>query len=383
MTVLTFLSYYLPGYKGGGPIRTIENMANSLYNKVNFLIITRDHDLGSNEPYNNIDYDKWVKVNNTQVKYLSPSMYNYKQLRALIFDTSYNVLYLNSFFSFYDSILPLLIIHFNNEFEKKIILAPRGEFSKGALEINKFKKFVFIYLSKLFSLHKNITWQASSKFEQDDILKIFKHAKKLTIAPDLTHTPPTKYFEEQKIKIENLSLNNEILNTIFYSRICEKKNLLFLIEIVANIKRNLILDIYGPIEDKKYWNKCETLIKKLPSNIKCNYKGIIKPEDVTNSLIKYDLFLFPTLGENFGHVIFESLLSGTPIFISNQTPWGQVESLEFLNVIPLENMQFWINSIENFNKSRIIILKSKTLQYAWEYSQNNNIVDMNIKLIYD
>ena len=383
MTVLTFLSYYLPGYKGGGPIRTIENMANTLCNNVNFLIITRDHDLGSNKPYDNIEYDKWVKVNNTEVKYLSPSMYNYKQIRALIFDTSYNVLYLNSFFSFYDSILPLLIIYFNNGYEKKIILAPRGEFSKGALEINKFKKLVFINLAKLFSLHKNITWQASSKFEQDDIINIFKNAKKIKVAPDLTYIPTTKYFEEQKIKIENYSFDNKTLNTVFYSRICEKKNLFFLIEIVAKIKRNLILDIYGPIEDEKYWNKCETLIKKLPSNIKCNYKGIIKPEDVTNSLTKYDLFLFPTLGENFGHVIFESLLSGTPIFISDQTPWGQVKSLEFLNVIPLENIQLWIISIENFNKSRINILKLQELQYACEYSRNNNIVDMNIKLIYD
>ncbi len=383
MTVLTFLSYYLPGYKGGGPIRTIENMANSLYNKVNFHIITRDHDLGSSTPYYNIEYKNWVRVNNTQVKYLSNSMYNYKHLKQLIFETSHNVLYLNSFFSFYDSILPLLIITFNKKYDKKIILAPRGEFSKGALKINSFRKFAFIIIAKLFSLHKNVTWQASSKFEQEDIYNIFKKAKKIIIAPDLTYTPTSNYIEEQKIKINHYSVDNKTLNTVFYSRICEKKNLFYLIDILSNIKRNLNLDIYGPIEDQKYWKKCETLIKSLPQNITCNYKGIIKPENVTNCLINYDLFLFPTLGENFGHVIFESLLSGTPLFISDQTPWGHVESQDILNVIPLEDKIKWINSIENFNTSRIINLKFKTLIYAWEYSQNNDIIDMNMKLIYD
>ena len=31
--------------------------------------------------------------------------------------------------------------------------------------------------------------------------------------------------------------------------------------------------------------------------------------------------LFPTFGENFGHVIFEALAAGCPILLSDQTPW--------------------------------------------------------------
>ena len=32
-------------------------------------------------------------------------------------------------------------------------------------------------------------------------------------------------------------------------------------------------------------------------------------------------FFFPTLGENYGHVIYEALDSGCPVLISDQTPW--------------------------------------------------------------
>ena len=39
---------------------------------------------------------------------------------------------------------------------------------------------------------------------------------------------------------------------------------------------------------------------------------------------KYDAFIFPTLSENYGHVIVESLIVGTPVIISNNTPWTDV-----------------------------------------------------------
>ena len=42
---------------------------------------------------------------------------------------------------------------------------------------------------------------------------------------------------------------------------------------------------------------------------------------------QHDLFLFPTLGENFGHVIVEALLTGCPVVISDQTQWCNLEAL--------------------------------------------------------
>ena len=42
MRVLVFVSNYLPGYRGGGPIRTIQNMVENLGDEIEFLIVTRD-----------------------------------------------------------------------------------------------------------------------------------------------------------------------------------------------------------------------------------------------------------------------------------------------------------------------------------------------------
>jgi len=86
---------------------------------------------------------------------------------------------------------------------------------------------------------------------------------------------------------------------------CEKSGIRF-----ANPEQSQsqgFFDIYGTLEDLKYWNECQELIKKLPDNIKVKYMGIVKPDMVVPVFSFYDLFLFPSGGENYGHVIAESL----------------------------------------------------------------------------
>ena len=39
---------------------------------------------------------------------------------------------------------------------------------------------------------------------------------------------------------------------------------------------------------------------------------------------EYDAFVFPTRGENFGHVIAESLSASCPVVCTDQTPWTAV-----------------------------------------------------------
>ena len=44
--ILIFVGYYLPGYKGGGALRTIVNLVQHLGEEFDFWIVTRDRDLG-------------------------------------------------------------------------------------------------------------------------------------------------------------------------------------------------------------------------------------------------------------------------------------------------------------------------------------------------
>lgn len=62
-----------------------------------------------------------------------------------------------------------------------------------------------------------------------------------------------------------------------------------------------------------------------PSNITVVHEGSVDPLEIVPTLAQHDLFLFPTRGENFGHVIHEALRAGLPLLISDQTPWNLLE----------------------------------------------------------
>ena len=65
---------------------------------------------------------------------------NFRGILRLLNNTKYNAIYLNSFFDYSFSILPLFVSWFKTEPRKPCIIAPRGEFSPGALTISYLKK---------------------------------------------------------------------------------------------------------------------------------------------------------------------------------------------------------------------------------------------------
>src|SRR5665811_1142758 len=85
--------------------------------------------------------------------------------------------------------------------------------------------------------------------------------------------------------------------------------------------RNITFDIYGPIYNQEYWNKCLNLINQIPKHIVITYKGILPHHELDTTLKKYHALLLPSTGENYGHIIIEAMINGCIPIISNKTPW--------------------------------------------------------------
>lgn len=381
MKILCLINYYLPSYKAGGPIRTIENMVNNLSDGFKFFLITRDREMGSDTPFINEKIDEWNKVGKAEVYYASPDSLTFKGLRKILIETEHDVLYLNSFFDHRFSFFPLLLKYFKLYSNKSVVIAPRGEFSKGALKLKKLKKTLFIYLVKTFGINNELTWQASSIFEREDIVRVMGvDIKDIVIAPDLLPSYEIRGYEN--FNPENKVEKSNILRIVFLSRITRKKNLDYLLRILSSIENDVYLSVYGPIEETHYWNECLKLAKKLPNNITFEYKGEIRPEKVAEVFSLNDVFVFPTHGENFGHVIYESLSAGTPVILSDQTPWvkdknGSVE------VISINNKEEWVKCIQKWSKysseEKSEMCRS-TVRYLNNYLENSNDIELNEKL---
>jgi hypothetical protein len=136
--ILTITGVYLPGYKAGGPVRTLANLVDHLHQEFDFFILTRDRDLGDASPYHGVPSDTWVQQGFAQVCYLSPRHQRLPRFRQHLISNRYDILYLNSFFASITRKL-LLLRRLGKIPSRPIIIAPRGEFSPGALQL-KWKK---------------------------------------------------------------------------------------------------------------------------------------------------------------------------------------------------------------------------------------------------
>ena len=312
-TVLIFIATYLPGFKAGGALRTIVNTTEALSRDFQFRIVANDRDSGDTVPYPQVTPWGWQKVAQADVLYIPTGALSVAACRKLLAETPHNVLYLQSCFSAF-TYKPLLARLLQGRGRRPAIVAPRGEFYEGALSIRPWKKRLYITLTRLFGLYRGIFWQASSEDEAYATRKYYGSGARIAVAPDIS-SPPTSTHEEGCSKKEGE------LRVIFLSRICPKKNLAGALRFLQEIRGTVRLDIYGPAEDTAYWESCQAIIAQLPSNILVEYRGPVQHSEVSSLFSKYNLFLFPTLGENFGHVILESLLAGCPVMISDRTPW--------------------------------------------------------------
>ena len=64
----------------------------------------------------------------------------------------------------------------------------------------------------------------------------------------------------------------------------------------------------------------------------------------------YDVFLFPTFGENYGHVIAEALMAGCVVITSDQTPWGELNLFDSGWDIPLKDKEIFTEKLEELYK---------------------------------
>ncbi len=378
--VLILLRRYLPGYKAGGALRSIANLIDYLGDEIEFKVITSDRDLGDVTPYANIQIDEWNDVGKAKVYYASPKNLSFSSLVRLIKNTPHNVIYFNSFFDPIITFQPLLARRLKLISSKPVVVAPRGEFSIQALEIKHWKKKPFIFVAQKLQLYKNLTWQASNESEADTIGKVMgRFAKNVVVAQDL---PPYGRFFDEEIPLK-IRIPCEPLTICFLSRISPKKNLEFALDTLSKIQIPIKFDIYGPIDDKIYWKKCELIIKKINPPVEIHYKGYVQHNLVYDVFSRYDLFFLPTLDENFGHVILESMIVGTPVLIANTTPWRNLvvrgvgwdielsDSSAFISVI---------NRMYTMETAEYLQMRNRVRNYALTICKDKTVIDNHYNL---
>jgi glycosyltransferase involved in cell wall biosynthesis len=318
--VLVFIDWYLPGYKAGGLVRSMANMAAHLKETHEFWFVTRNHEYCDPTPYSGTIPDAWNEApDGSKIWYCSPGSINPRLWFKLLRDSGAEVVYLNGIYSPWFSVMPLLLFH--NKSSVRIILASGGMLGNGAIRLKAWKKKPFLLLMKLLGAYRNVVWHATSPIEKGEILnRIGRDATVSVVSAFPPDFDPVPVFKPMLKETGSLKL-------CFISRVSRKKNLDYALKVLLKVPGDyrICFDVFGPLDDHAYWTYCQQLSRQLPENITFNYRGVVPGKEVIPVFERYHALLFPTWHENFGHVIFECLIAGRPVIISSHTPWQGLE----------------------------------------------------------
>lgn len=365
-----FYDYFYPGYKAGGPVQSLVNLSLALSEQYEVNIITTAYDLNSQIWYADININKWNKITlpgsekSINVFYSNHKNLDKKCINFLIKEVSPHVIYFNGIFSYRYFLLPLLTLK-TVITNYKVIICPRGMLQKGALAVKPFKKKMYLAYLRFIDLLNNVSFHATNEEEENDIKKHFPKNKEIVIAPNIPKPPFTNIYYPLKQPAQ--------LKLVFLSLITKKKNILLLLQLIQASEKNIILDIYGPVTDKRYWQQCESLIAQMPGKVQ--HKGEVQPAEVQKVLSQYHALILLTKGENFGHALYESMSVGRPVVTSYFTPWTDLQQQHAgvnVDISSVDNCLKKLQIFAGLNQTEYNLYCNGAHQAALQYYQNLN-----------
>ncbi len=318
--------------------------------------------------------DQWNNIHpNVKIYYCSPGKLTWKHIRNQVQAVSPDYIYLNSMYSRYFTIYPLLQSRLG-AFKSKMVLAPRGMLRQSAIQFKKSKKQLFLSLFKIAGLHKRIHFHATDEDEVNEINNNFGSTASTAMIPNFPGFLPDYQ--------GSLPKETGLLKMIFVGRLHKIKNLHWLLQQLAELKGKIVLTVVGGEEDAAYVQECKQRAAALPASIEVDFKGAVANQKLPALIAAHHLFVLPTQGENFGHAIFEALRAGRPVLISDQTPWRGLQAFKAGWDLPLSGTGFRekMQEAAGFNQQEYDQWSAGAWNFVHQYVSSSDLKTAYIKL---
>ena len=200
---------------------------------------------------------------------------------------------------------------------KPLIVSPRGMVAPAALAFSPRKKTAFWRLLQGRAYAKAALWHATSQEEAADIRRFGVHAP-IAVIPNGIDLPAGVATHVEAAPQRTL---------LFLSRLHPKKNAAGLLEAwrrTAPDRPEWQLVIAGPDEDGHRANlEAQVARDTIP---RVQFTGPLYGADKDALISRADLFVLPTLSENFGIAVAELLAAGVPAIVTKGAPWQGLET---------------------------------------------------------
>lgn len=375
--ILIFIDWFLPGDKAGGPVRSVANLIAHLGNEFEFSVVTRDTDYTETKPYSSVKSNDWNdnKEFSARVYYISDDQLTRETIARILEETEYDHVYLNGIWSQPFTRWPLEYLH-KRKINIPVTVAVRGMLAPSALAIKKFKKKAFLTLAKWRKIFSGVTFHATTEKEAKEVRAAFGRAATVHVAGNL----PRKIFVQE---FQYLPKKKGHANIVNVARVAPEKNTLYAIDALKYVTSNVSLGVCGAKYDVEYYNACEQGAKKLPPNASVLFALPVNSYEVVSTIAKFDLMFLPTRGENFGHVILEAMQAGTPVLISDQTPWKNLAQHKAGWELPLSDPKAFaaiIDKVAAMDEKELMEWRRGAKEFALKYSNDEKLISLNRNL---
>ena len=106
------------------------------------------------------------------------------------------------------------------------------------------------------------------------------------------------------------------------------ENLIYALSLLSKEEQSgLSLQIMGKYDDC-YEEFLKTEVKRLGLDDCVEFVGFVSGEDKYDRLSRLWALMVPSTQENFGMIVPEALICGTPVYASLGTPWGELNEYQ-------------------------------------------------------
>lgn len=244
---------------------------------------------------------------------------------------------------------------------KKLIVSPRDELAPYGLTRSAARKRPILWLYRKF-LAKYATFHATAEKEVDDIKSYFGNVVRVIHIPNLIEMP------------ELLARSGDGY-LLFIGRIDPKKGIDKLIAALSLSsefqKSSIVLKVAGG-GSAEYVNELKQLVTTLGLDGRVEFVGQTEGVAKQQLLANASWTFMPSISENFGVVVLESLAQNTPVVASTGTPWA---------ILAENEVGFWVdNSPESLGATIDTLIQMPADQYMNYRGRSRQFVEEHFEI---